>query len=61
MAESTEATKPLDIEYRVLHPDQRIQWVRVHASPALGSDGNVVGLRGVGREVTGQGSANSVR
>jgi PAS domain S-box-containing protein len=50
--QSVEASRPLDLEYRVRHPDQKVHIVRVHSNPTLGSDGKAVGLRGTGRDVT---------
>ena len=52
MCESGEASRPLDLEYRVRHPDQKVHIVRVHSNPTLGSDGKAVGLRGIGQDVT---------
>jgi PAS domain S-box-containing protein len=52
MLESVGASRPLDREYRVVHPDHKRHVIRVHASPTLGSDGKAVGLRGIGQDVT---------
>lgn len=52
MIESVHTSRPLELEYRVDHPDQKTHVVRVHASPTLGSDGNAVGLRGIGQDIT---------
>ncbi len=54
MSESVESSRPLDLEYRVRHPDEKVHVVRVHANPTLGSDGRAVGLRGIGQDVTDQ-------
>ena len=59
MTESVEASRPLDLEYRVVHPDQKVHVVRVHANPTLGSDGKAVGLRGIGQDVTDADRARS--
>ncbi|HXN63571.1 MAG TPA: PAS domain S-box protein [Acidimicrobiales bacterium] len=52
MYESVEASRPLDLEYRVVHPDKKVHLIHVHANPTLGSDGKAVGLRGIGQDVT---------
>jgi PAS domain-containing protein len=57
MTESVQASRPLDLEYRVVDADQKPHVVRVRAQPTLGSDGKVVGLRGIGRDVTDQAGA----
>src|SRR3984957_6123139 len=54
MTESVGSSRPLDLEYRVIHSDQKTHVVWVHASPTLGSDGKAVGLRGIGQDVTDQ-------
>ncbi len=54
MIESVGSSRPVDLEYRVLHPDQKTHVVWVHANPTLGSDGKAVGLRGIGQDVTDQ-------
>jgi len=54
MIESVGSSRPVDLEYQVLHPDQKTHVVWVHANPTLGSDGNAVGLRGIGQDVTDQ-------
>jgi PAS domain S-box-containing protein len=58
MFESVEASRPLDLEYRVVHPDQKLHLVRVHANPTLGSDGKAVGLRGIGQDVSDETGPN---
>ena len=52
MTDSTHTSRPLDLEYRVVHPDQKPHVIRVHANPTVGSDGKAVGLRGIGRDVS---------
>ena len=54
MIASVSSARPLDLEYRVVHPDQKTHVVWVHANPILGSDGKSVGLRGIGQDVTDQ-------
>jgi hypothetical protein len=52
MVQSVGDSRPLDIEYRVVHPDEKVHTIWVHANPTVGSDGNAVGLRGIGRDVS---------
>jgi PAS domain S-box-containing protein len=54
MIESVDSSRPVDLEYRVMHPDRKTHVVWVHANPTLGSDGKAVGLRGIGQDVTDQ-------
>lgn len=54
MAQSVVESRPLDLEYRVVHPDQKTHVIWVHAHPTVGSDGRTVGLRGIGQDVTDQ-------
>ncbi len=54
MVASVDSSRPIDLEYRVTHPDQKTHVVWVHANPTLGSDGKAVGLRGIGQDVTDQ-------
>ena len=54
MIESVGSSRPVDLEYRVVHHDQKTHVVWVHANPTLGSDGKAVGLRGIGQDVTDQ-------
>jgi PAS domain S-box-containing protein len=57
MTESVQGPRPLDLEYRVIDADQKPRVVRVSAEPTMGSDGKVVGLRGIGQDVTDQAGA----
>jgi PAS domain S-box-containing protein len=52
MVDAVQRSRPLDLEYRVVDLDGKSRWVRVHAQPTRGSDGNAVGLRGIGQDVT---------
>jgi two-component system, cell cycle sensor histidine kinase and response regulator CckA len=54
MIGSVDSSRPVDLEYRVIHPDQKTHVVWVHANPTFGSDGKAVGLRGIGQDVTDQ-------
>jgi len=44
--------RPFDGEYRVVRPDQDVRLVHVRVQPTIGSGGEVVGLRGIGQDVT---------
>ncbi len=52
MEASVASGRPLEREYRVVRPDRTQRVLRVTAQPAVGSAGRVVGLRGVGQDVT---------
>jgi PAS domain S-box-containing protein len=52
MQESIRNSKPLDQEYGITSADGLHRVVRVRAEPTRGSDGNAVGLRGIGQDVT---------
>jgi PAS domain S-box-containing protein len=52
LQDAVRSSRPVDLEYRVVDPDGKWRVVRVHAQPTRGSDGNTVGLRGIGRDVT---------
>ncbi len=54
MARSVRGSRPLDLEYRILDADDKPRMIRVIANPTVGSDGNAVGLRGIGHDVTDQ-------
>lgn len=59
MTESVHDSRPLDLEYRVLDSDQKTRVIRVTANPTIGLDGNAVGLRGIGQDVTDQSGSQS--
>ncbi len=46
------SARPLDIEYRAVTPEGDVRYVYVRAEPAISSAGEVVGLRGIGQDVT---------
>lgn len=46
------ADRPFEEEYRVVRPDGQVRWLHARAHPAIGSGGEVVGLRGIGQDVT---------
>ncbi len=54
MINSVGSSRPVDLEYRVIHSDHKTHVVWVHANPTLGSDGKAVGLRGIGQDITDQ-------
>jgi PAS domain S-box-containing protein len=54
MDDAVESGHPLDLEYRAVLPDGTQRWVHTRAEPTMGSAGTVVGLRGVGRDISGQ-------
>ena len=43
---------PFESEYRVVRPDGLVRVLHVRAHPIIGSAGTVVGLRGIGQDVT---------
>lgn len=54
MTGAVDASAPLELEYRILDTDDKTRAIRVSADPIVGSDGNAIGLRGVGYDVTDQ-------
>ncbi|HUE06084.1 MAG TPA: PAS domain S-box protein [Acidimicrobiales bacterium] len=52
MQQSVRMSRPLDLEYRIVNADDKLRIIRVVATPTVGSDGMVVGLRGIGHDVT---------
>ncbi|MET1003526.1 MAG: hypothetical protein ABWZ15_17075, partial [Acidimicrobiia bacterium] len=44
--------RPLDVEYRAVQPGGAVRHVYVRAEPAISSAGAVVGLRGIGQDIT---------
>jgi PAS domain S-box-containing protein len=53
MERSVALGRPLSSEYRIVRPDGEIRLVHVRAEPTLGAAAAIVGLRGMGRDVTG--------
>lgn len=53
MEEAVASRRPFDDEYRVVRPDGEVRRVHSRAQPTMGSGGVVVGLRGIGQDVTG--------
>ena len=54
MEESVSSGRSFDHEYRIVRPDGDERLVHVRAQPMIGSDGGVVGLRGIGQDVSGR-------
>jgi PAS domain S-box-containing protein len=50
--ESVGTSRPFEDEYRVVRPDHEIRIVHARAEPTVGSAGTVLGLRGIGQDVT---------
>jgi PAS domain S-box-containing protein len=57
--ESVSSRRPFDDVYRIVRPDQEIRIVHARAQPTVGSAGTVLGLRGIGQDVTDRGVADS--
>jgi diguanylate cyclase (GGDEF)-like protein/PAS domain S-box-containing protein len=49
---SVRTAAALDVELRVLRADQSVRWVDCRASPVLGRQGEVLGLRGIYHDIT---------
>ena len=52
MEASVESGRAFEHEYRVVRPDEAVRIVHARGQPMIGSDGSVVGLRGIGQDVT---------
>ena len=52
MAESVESGRAFDQEYRIVRPSDEVRVIHARAQPMIGSDGAVVGLRGIGQDIT---------
>lgn len=52
MIESVATGRAFDDEYRIVRPDQQVRIVHARAQPSVGSAGSVLGLRGIGQDVT---------
>jgi len=52
LEESVATGRPFEDEYRVVRPDSQIRRVHARAQPTTGSAGEVLGLRGIGQDVT---------
>jgi PAS domain S-box-containing protein len=58
MLDSVESGRRFEQEYRVVRPNGEVRWLYASATPTVGSAGTVVGLRGIGQDVTDRGKAN---
>lgn len=52
MDASVASGRPFQDEYRIVRPDADVREIRTRAQPTIGSTGTVVGLRGIGQDVT---------
>lgn len=52
MEDSVGGRRAINREYRIVRPDAEERLVHVRAQPMSGSDGLVIGLRGIGQDVT---------
>ena len=52
MEDAVARDRPFEAEYRIVRPDQDERRVHARAQTAIGSAGTVVGLRGIGQDVT---------
>ncbi len=52
MDASVRSARPFEAEYRIVRPDGEVREVHARAQPTAGSSGAVVGLRGIGQDVT---------
>jgi PAS domain-containing protein len=44
--------RAVDQEYRIVRPDEEVRRLHTRAEPTIDSAGTVVGLRGIGQDVT---------
>jgi PAS domain S-box-containing protein len=49
---SVAAGRAFDEEYRLVRPDGELRWISSRAEPTIDGDGHVVGLRGMGQDIT---------
>ncbi len=52
LAAAVASGRPFEDEYRIILPGGEHRWVYARAEPTVGSSGDVVGLRGIGQDVT---------
>jgi PAS domain S-box-containing protein len=52
LAAAVASGRPFEDEYRIIRPTGEHRWVYARAEPTVGSAGDVVGLRGIGQDVT---------
>ncbi len=59
MEESVRSSRAFDHEHRIVRADGEERTLHVRAQPMAGSDGLVVGLRGIGQDITDRGARPS--
>jgi PAS domain S-box-containing protein len=52
LAAALTSGRSFEDEYRIVRPDGKTRWIYSRAEPTIGSDERVVGLRGLGHDVT---------
>ena len=52
MEESVELARPFECECRILRSDGEVRLLMERAHPSVASDGSVIGLRGIGQDMT---------
>jgi PAS domain S-box-containing protein len=52
LTEAVATGRSFEYEYRIIRPGGEERWVYARAEPTVGSAGDVVGLRGIGQDVT---------
>jgi PAS domain S-box-containing protein len=52
MRQSVATLRPFEDEYRIVRPDGEERWIFARAEPTIGSAGAVLGLRGIGQDMT---------
>ena len=51
LANAVTSGRPFAEEHRIRRPDGEVRWVYTRAEPTVGSDGTVVGVRGLSEDV----------
>lgn len=57
---SLTTARPFDAEHRIVRRDGEVRWLYTRAEATVSSTGSVIGLRGVSRDVTGDGLSELV-
>jgi PAS domain S-box-containing protein len=52
MEAAVESGQPFELEYQIVRPDGSERWIYLRAEPTVSSAGMVVGLRGIGQDLT---------
>ncbi len=50
--EKEKSGKVVDLEYRIIHPDGSVRWIRDRAFPIFDTDGNVTRIAGITADIT---------